>query len=171
MKNALQVFPSPPLTCRLSIFIVSSLVVSCHGEHVDVKVFILFLSSLRILLLIIFECFGENRYERKSSGAGRCCLSESCMVVQIQGKYHDSGSWSSTKTFDDQSTKLTQTCFFCMFFCDQPPDLQHKTELKTLPKYIYLTPTSLSNRTDWNSSKKNLKKQKASTTSPFVDQQ
>ena len=54
MNNALQVFPSPPLTCRLSIFIFSPLVVSCHGEHMDVKVFILFPSSLRILLLMIF---------------------------------------------------------------------------------------------------------------------
>ena len=69
MKNALQVFPSPPLTCRLSIFIVSSLVVSCHGEHVDVKVFILFPSSLRILLLMIFECIWANRsMERGPSG-------------------------------------------------------------------------------------------------------
>ena len=84
--------------------------------------------------------FGENRYERKSSGAGRRCLSESCMVVQIQGKYHDSGSWSSTKTCDDQSTKLTQTCLFCMFFCDRPPDLpaQNRTE-DPAKKYIFNT--------------------------------
>ena len=133
-------FPSLRLTCKLSIhyFFTTGCIVSWWTRGYEgLHTFDFFPSNSATNDLRVF---GENRYERKSSGAGRRCLSESCMVVQIQGKYHDSGSWSSTKTFDDQSTKLTQTCLFCMLFCDRPPDLpaQNRTE-DPAKKYIFNT--------------------------------
>ena len=61
MENALQVSPLFFWPASFQSIISSPLIVSCHGEHVDVKVFRLFLSSLRILLLMIFECIWANR--------------------------------------------------------------------------------------------------------------
>ena len=69
MKMPSRFFPLFFWPASLQTIISSSLIVSCHGEHVDVKVFILSLSSLRILLLMIFHTLRANRsMERGPSG-------------------------------------------------------------------------------------------------------
>ena len=69
MKMPSRFFPLFFWPASLQTIISPSLIVSCHGEHVDVKVFILSLSSLRILLLMIFHTLRANRsMERGPSG-------------------------------------------------------------------------------------------------------